>query len=121
MALEYQGEIVCEIDGREVDIVSFDETVTTGRKPVKTMNKTGRAKGFARGTQTIELKITAPAPTTGDYDWAGMENAKIDIYQVGNSAQRTSYTDCGSISVGSRYQLDGEMVRDISIFALRKV
>ena len=120
MALEYTGEIVCEVNGKEVDIVSLDETVVTGRKMVKTMNRTGRAKGFAKGISTVELKITAPAPLAGDFDWAGMENAKIDIYPQGGGGVRTTYSDCSSASVGSRYQLEGEMVRDISIFALRK-
>ena len=46
MALEeYVGAIVMEVDGQEIEVTDLKEDVTTGRKLVKTMNKTGRAKG----------------------------------------------------------------------------
>lgn len=120
MALEYDGEVVVEINGQEVDCISFDDTVNTGRKPVKTMNRLGRAKGSVNGVKTFEMKITAPAPDTGDYAWGRMKDAQIVIYPVGNPAKRTTFMDCNVISVGSRYQLEGEMVRDVSLYALDK-
>jgi hypothetical protein len=120
MALEYDGEIVVEINGQEVDVVSFDETVTTGRKPVKTMNRTGRPKGSVTGIKTVEMKITAPSPSTGGFDWENMKDALIVTYPVGNPAKRTSYIDSNVTSVGSKYQLEGEAVRDISLYCLRK-
>ncbi len=65
MALqEYLGAIVMEIDGQEVEIESLDVTFKTGRKLVKTMNKTGRAKGFAKGIGEYDLKITAVIPVS---------------------------------------------------------
>lgn len=121
MALEYDGEVVVEINGAEVDVVSFDDTVNTGRRPVKTMNKTGRAKGSVKGIETIEMKITAPAPATGEFNWRTMKDAQIVIYPVGNPTKRTTFIDSNVSSVGSRYQLDGEAVRDISLYCLRKV
>ena len=121
MSIEYDGEVVVEINGKEVDVVSFDDTVTTGRKPVKTMNRTGRAKGSVNGIKSVEMKITAPSPAVGEYDWESMKDAQIVIYPVGNNAKRTLFMDCNVMSVGSRYQLEGEMVRDISLYALRKV
>jgi len=121
MTLEYDGEVVVEINGVEVDVVSFDDTVNTGRKPVKTMNRTGRAKGSVSGIESIDMKITAPAPATGEFNWRTMKDAQIVIYPVGNSAKRTTYSDSNVSSVGSRYQLEGEMVRDVSLYCLRKV
>lgn len=121
MALEYDGEVAVEINGKEVDVISFDDTVNTGRKPVKTMNRTGRAKGSVNGIETIDMKITAPAPATGEYDWRTMKDALIVIYPVGNPSKRTSFIDSNVSSVGSRYQLEGEMVRDVSLYCLRKV
>jgi hypothetical protein len=121
MALEYDGEIVVLINSQEVDVVSFDDTVTTGRKMVKTMNKTGRARGSVNGAESIDMKITAPAPATGEFNWRTMRDAQIVHHPVGNPAKRTTYEDCNVTSVGSRYQLEGEMVRDVSLYCLRKV
>ena len=121
MSIEYDGEIVVEVNGQEVDVVSFDDTVNVARKPVKTMNRTGRAKGSVTGSKSYDLKITAPAPASGEYDWEAMLDAQIVIYPVGNSSKRTTFQDCNVTSVNSRYQLEGEMVRDISLYCLRKV
>ncbi|MER2953249.1 phage tail protein, partial [Morganella morganii] len=41
MLEEYAGAIVLEIDGREVEVTDMDVQEVTGRKLVKTMNKTG--------------------------------------------------------------------------------
>lgn len=120
MGIEYDGEVVVLVNGKEVDVASFDDTVNTGRKPVKTMNRTGRPKGSVTGSESIDMKITAPAPATGEYAWRLMNNALIVIHPVGNPNKRTTFSDCNVISVGSRYQLEGEMVRDISLYALRK-
>jgi hypothetical protein len=121
MAIDYDGEVVVEINTQEVDVVSFDDTVTTGRKVVKTMNRTGRAKGSVSGIETVEMSLTAPAPATGEYNWRTMKDAQIVIFPVGNTAKRTSYIDCNVISVGSKYQLEGEMVRDVKLYCLKKV
>lgn len=121
MGIEYDGEIVVEINGQEVDCISFDDTVKTGRKSVKTMNRTGRPKGSVTGIESVEMKLTAPAPATGEFNWRTMKDARIVIYPVGNVSKRTTFMDCNVDSVGSKYQLEGEMVRDISLYALRKV
>jgi hypothetical protein len=121
MTIEYDGEVVCEIDGTEVDIVSFDETTSTGRKPVKTMNRLGRAKGSTTGSSMTTMKITAPSPATGEYAWKRMKDSLIVIYPVGNPTKRTSYQSCNVSNVSSRYQLDNEMVRDIDLYCLNVV
>jgi hypothetical protein len=121
MAIEYDGEVVCEIDGKEVDIVSFDETTSTGRKPVKTMNPLGRAKGSTTGSSITTMKITAPAPSSGEYPWKRMRDSLIVIYPVGNPTKRTLYQSSNVSNVSSRYQLDNEMVRDIDLYCLNVV
>ena len=121
MALkEYQGAIVMEVDGREVEIESLDITEKTGRKLVKTMNRTGRPSGFTRGVSEIDIKVSAVIPAEGDIDWAAIEGAKITIYPVGGG-MRTSYLDCFTIDVGKKYKVDGEAMQDLSMAALRKV
>jgi len=122
MALEeYLGSIVMEIDGQEIEIESLDVTSKTGRKLVKTMNKTGRAKGFAKGIAEIDLKVTAVIPSAGDIDWAGIEGAKITIYPLTSGGQRTTYQDCFTIDVGEKYTVDSEAKRDLTMAALREV
>lgn len=122
MALEeYVGSIIMELDGREVDIESVNESVTTGRRVVKTMNSTGRPKGYSKGMADYTLRVTAPVPRSGEIDWENVDGAKITIFPFDGDGKRESYLDCFSISVGSSYQVDGESKRDIEMMALRKV
>lgn len=122
MALEeYLGSIVMEVDGQEVEISSFDVKRMTGRKLVKTMNKTGRAKGFARGIETFDLTVKAVMPVSGNLDWAGIEGAKITVYPQTAGGQRESYLDCFTIDVGESYTVDNEAIQDLTMAALRRV
>ena len=121
MALvEYEGIVVMEVDGVEIDIDSIDVTNKTGRKVVKSMNKPGRARGFTQGISDIELKISAMIPLTGDLDWASIVGAKITISPV-SGGQRTSYLDCFTTEVGRKYKVDGEAKQDLTMVALREV
>jgi hypothetical protein len=122
MALEeYLGAIVMEIDGQEIEVTSVDVRHITGRKLVKTMNRTGRAKGFAKGIETYDLTVSAVIPTSGDIDWAAIEGAKITIYPLETGGQRTSYLDVFTLDVGDKYQVDNEAMRDLTMAALREV
>ena len=122
MALqEYLGAIVMEIDGKEVEIESLDVTFKSGRKLVKTMNKTGRAKGFSRGIAEYDLKVTAVIPVADDVNWGAIEGAKITIYPLTVGGKRKSYLDCFTVEVGDKYSTDNEAKRDLSMIALREV
>lgn len=121
MALEeYLGAIILEIDGQEIDIESLDESVKTGRKIVKTMNRTGRPKGYARGMADYELKLTVAVPLTGEIDWAAIDGAKITIYPQDSTGKRVSYLDCFTVDVGSTYNVENEAKRNIGMMALRR-
>ncbi|HFV6019778.1 TPA: multidrug DMT transporter permease [Escherichia coli] len=89
---EYIGSIVLEIDSQEIEITDLDVQINTGRKLVKTMNKSGRAKGFARGIATYELSVSAVIPDTNEPDWENLEGVKISLYPLSNSGKRTSYS-----------------------------
>ncbi|MGL5629029.1 MAG: phage tail protein [Plesiomonas shigelloides] len=123
MALEeYVGAIVLEIDGREIEVTDLDEQVITGRKLVKTMNKTGRSKGFSRGIAEYELTLSVVIPLEGDLDWEAIEGAKVTQYPLsGSGGVRVSYLDCFSTKVGAKYTVDNEGKRDISMNALRRI
>jgi hypothetical protein len=122
MALqEYIGAIVLEVDGKDVEVESFDATEKTGRKLVKTMNRTGRAKGFSKGIAEYDLKVTVVIPLTGDLDWAAIEGAKLTVEPVTKGGKRVSYVDCFTVEVGEKYNVDNEAKRDLTMVALRKV
>jgi hypothetical protein len=115
--IEYTGAIILSVDGKDYDVESVDVTRKTGRKRVNTMNRTGKAKGFARGVAEFDLKMTLPV-TPGDPDWSAIENAKVTLEPLNIGDKRVSYTGCGTTEVGEKYQVDGEAKRDITMFAL---
>ncbi|MBJ9752728.1 MULTISPECIES: phage tail protein [Burkholderia cepacia complex] len=123
MALEeYVGAIVLEVDGKEAEVVSVSPTSKTGKKPVATMNRTGRVKGFARGIESHEMKVTVVIPLSGDeIDWWNMEGGKLTIFPVSPGGKRVSYQDCVTIDMGDQYTADNEARRDLSIFSTRRV
>uniref|UniRef100_UPI0036D2BE33 hypothetical protein n=1 Tax=Streptomyces lavendulae TaxID=1914 RepID=UPI0036D2BE33 len=49
MADNYVGQIVLEINGTDYEVTSVEPSLNTGRKVVKTMNRTGRPTGTAKG------------------------------------------------------------------------
>lgn len=121
MALqEYAGAIVLEVDGREIEVVSVDVKESTGRKLVKTMNRSRRAKGFARGIAEYTLNVTVPVDLDGKVNWAAIEGAKLSIDPLTPGGKRISYMDCFTLDVGEKYTVDNEAVRDVSMAALRK-
>lgn len=122
MIEEYVGSIILEMDGQEIEVTDLKEDVTTGRKLVKTMNKTGRAKGFSRGIAEYELSISVVIPLTGDLNWEAMEGARITQYPLsGSGGKRVSFLDCFSTKVGASYTVDNEAKRDITVSALRRI
>ncbi|KGA31957.1 phage tail protein [Pectobacterium odoriferum] len=123
MALEeYVGAIVLEVNGVELECTDLKEDVQTGRKLVKTMNRTGRAKGFSRGIAEYQVTVSVVIPLNGDLDWEGMEGVKITQYPVsGSGGKRVSFLDCFSTQVGAQYTVDNEAKRDITFAALRRV
>lgn len=121
MALkEYLGAIVLEVNGVEVEVESLDVTKKTGRKLVKTMNRTGRPAGFAKGVEEIDLKVSVVIPLTGDMDWGAIEGAKIVVYPTAAGGKRTAYYDCFTIDVGEKYGVDTEAKRDLTMAALKE-
>ncbi|MEN0626019.1 phage tail protein [Phytobacter ursingii] len=122
MALEeYVGAIVLYADGQEIEVTDIRPQTNTGRKLVKTMNKTGRAKGYSKGIAENSLSITVVLPKDVEQpDWDGMVGAKLTIMDMdGNPLY--SYLDCFTTQIGEQYSVDNEARRDITIQSLRKV
>jgi hypothetical protein len=119
MAEKFVGHIVMTVDGREIEVVSFNANRNTGKKPVATMNRKKRISGHAEGLTTYELSLEVAIPLDGsEPDWAAIEDAKITLYPEGHDDQRESYLGCACTSVSAAYRVDGEAVRSLSMFAL---
>lgn len=120
--MEYVGAIVLEVDGVEIEVTKCDPKVNTGRKGVKTLNSSGRMRGFIQGIAEYTLSITAVKPKDGtELDWDNITNAKVTFYPLGNDGQRTTYQECFTTEVGESYTVDNEAVIDIQMGALNKV
>ena len=122
MAATYAGAVIMEVNGVEVEIVSIKPTTTTGRKPVRTMNRRGKIRGYADGITEYKLSLTAAIPFDGTaVDWDNITEAKITIFPINKEDKRVTYIGCSTTECSSQYQDDGEAKIDIEMFALDKV
>jgi hypothetical protein len=118
----YVGAVVMEVNGREVEIISIKPKTTTGRKVVKTMNRRGKARGYADGVTEYSLSLTAAVPFDGtEIDWEHITNAKITIFPINAEEKRTSYLHCFSTECSGQYEVENEARIDIEMIALDKV
>ncbi len=118
---EYVGAVVLEIDGREYEIIDLNVTHDTGKKIVKTMNRTGKAMGFTRGVETFELQCTAAIPINDDFDWSNLDGAKLSIMPVKGNGQRVSYINCLTQKIGEKYDAENEARRDLTLLAQDRI
>lgn len=118
MSDSYVGMIVLSINGVDYECKSLEDTLKTGRTVVKTMNRSGRPKGSAKGIEEYELKVSVAIPKTGEPNWRAMVDAKITIEPQDGGGQRESWTGVSLTEMGSKYQLEGEATRDLTLTAL---
>lgn len=118
----FMGAVVMEVNGQEVEIISLKPSCTTGRKVVKTMNRRGRARGYADGVTEYKLSLTAAIPVASNrIDWENITNAKVTIYPINDEGERISYIGCSSLECSEQYEVENEARIDIEMFALDKV
>jgi len=122
MALEeFEGAIILELDGREIDCTSLSVRESTGRRLVRTMNRSGHGAGFVQGVDQFDLTVTVVVPKDGaEVDWARITGSKITREPIAGG-QRVSYLDCFTTEVGQSFEVDGEARKTISMHALREV
>ena len=118
---EYAGSVVLEVDGTEYECTQISFEINTGRKLVKTMNSTGRAKGFSQGIATFDFTLSVVIPLGDTTDWGSITDSKVTIYPLDNTGQRTTYQDCFSTGYSEKYTVDNEAMRDVKMSALNKV
>ncbi|OSI25062.1 phage tail protein [Neisseria dumasiana] len=122
MSTEYVGSVTLYLGAQEIEITKIDVKDNTGKKPVKTMNRTRRTKGFTRGVGQYDITFTAVVPTDGKpVDWANIDDAKISLVPDVEGARPTSYLGFCVTEAGDSYTVDNELVVDVSGFAVRKV
>lgn len=122
MALEeYVGAVVLEVDGREIDCVSLSVQINTGRRGVRTMNRSARIAGYTEGVTAIELTLTVVIPTDGsEPQWDKIKDAKVSRELISGGG-RFSYLDAFTTAVGATFEIDGEARKTINMIASREV
>lgn len=119
MAEEYVGAVILEWAGREIECASVSTDISTGKRIVKTMNRSGRAKGHAAGIADFRLSVEVPIPTDGtEPDWLTITNAKLTVAPLNDNGQREIFTGCEVETVSSRYQVEGAAMRTLTVTAL---
>ncbi|KGT95301.1 phage tail protein [Erwinia typographi] len=119
----YVGPIVLEVNGTEIEIVSVSPTVDTGRKLVKTMNSTGRAKGHVNGIATYNLTLEAVKPKGHTIVWENIVDGKLTLYpqDTADGDKTITYQNFTVQTVGDQYNVDNEARVSISGFALNRI
>ncbi|WP_439240870.1 phage tail tube protein [Lonepinella sp. BR2474] len=120
MALKYASLGVVDVDGQEIELTKLDVKVITGRKAVKTINRKGRVKGYAKGIAEFSLSMTVAVPLDGSEPlWDDVDDARVTVEE--QNGERISYLNCFVTEVGTSYTVDNEELRDIQMVACDKV
>lgn len=87
----YVGPIVLEVNGTEIEITGVSPTVDTGRKLVKTMNSTGRARGHVNGIATYNLTLEAVVPKNRHHPVGNHHRRQADAVPGGRRQRRPDH------------------------------
>ena len=118
MAEEAVGSIVMSVDGQEYDCSKFTSKKTTGNKRILTMNRKLKAKFKAKGITVYDLTCSVVIPDGKDtVDWDGVEGIRISI-ESPTGGFRETYTDCEVQEYTDSYDVNGETMRDLTLFAM---
>ncbi|MGX5053116.1 phage tail protein [Enterobacter asburiae] len=118
----YIGPIVLEVNGTEIEVTRVSPSVDTGRKLVKTMNSTGRARGHVNGIATYNLTLEAVKPKGRTTVWENIVDAKLTLFPEDGSGDRTiTYQNFTVQTVGDEYNVDNEARVSITGFALNRI
>ncbi|HFG4486762.1 hypothetical protein I5555_18525 [Acinetobacter baumannii] len=118
MSEEAVGSIVMSFNGLDYDVSRLGTSITTGNRPIPTMNRQQRVKFKSRGITTYELTATVVIPDGKDtVQWLQVDDARISIESPSGNYRET-FIDCNVTSVGATYDLNGETVRELQLFCL---
>jgi len=112
------GSIVMSFNGLDYDVSRLGTSITTGNRPIATMNRQQRVKYKSRGITTYELTATVVIPDGKDtVQWLQVDDARISIESPSGNYRET-FIDCNVTSVGATYDMNGETVRELQLFCL---
>jgi hypothetical protein len=112
------GSIVMSFNGLDYDVSRLGTSITTGKRPIATMNRQQRVKYKSKGITTYELTATVVIPDGKDtVQWLQVDDARISIESPSGNYRET-FIDCNVTSVGATYDLNGETVRELQLFCL---
>ncbi|WP_043969806.1 MULTISPECIES: hypothetical protein [unclassified Acinetobacter] len=118
MAEEAVGSIVMSVDGLDYDCSKFNSTKANGKKRILTMNRTLKAKYKSGGIKVFDITCSVVIPDGKDsIDWDNIEDARISI-ESPNGGFRETYIDCNVTTASDSYDVNGETVRDLTLFAM---
>ncbi|RXS92973.1 hypothetical protein [Acinetobacter junii] len=112
---ELVGTVVLYVNGQEIDCASVSSSEQAGRKIVPTMNSKGRANKSAHTTKSGTLQIDAYIPKEGAIDWASISGATV-IAEAIDGGYREVWSGVGVVTVGKRFNLDGEATQSLECF-----
>ncbi|EAB5694034.1 phage tail protein [Salmonella enterica] len=121
MADTYVGPVVLEVNGTEIEVTRVSPSMDTGRKLVKTMNSTGRARGHVNGIATYNLTLEAVKPKGRTIVWDNIVDAKLTLYPLEGGDKTITYQNFTVQTVGDEYSVDNEARVSITGFALNRV
>ncbi|QHH96688.1 hypothetical protein [Acinetobacter dispersus] len=118
MAEEAVSLIIMSVDGQDYDCIKFNVSKTNGRKRIPTMNRKLRAKYKSDGIKLYDITCSVVIPDSKDkVDWENIEDARISI-ESPSGGFRETYIDCSVTSSSDSYDVNGETMRDLTIFAM---
>ncbi|EOV8808849.1 hypothetical protein [Acinetobacter baumannii] len=118
MSEDAVGSIVMSFNGLDYDVSRLGTSITTGNRPIATMNRQQRVKYKSKGITTYELTATVVIPDGKDtVQWLKVDDARISIESPSGNYRET-FIDCNVTSVGATYDLNGETVRELQLFCL---
>ncbi|ENX02651.1 hypothetical protein F900_01097 [Acinetobacter modestus] len=118
MAEQAVGSIVMSVDGQDYDCSKFSAKKTTGNKRIATMNRKMKVKYKSKGVTLYDLTCSVVIPNSKDtVDWDSIEDARISI-ESPDGGFRETYIDCEVQDIGDSYDVNGETMRDLTLFAM---
>lgn len=117
--MEFIGAVILEWGSIEIECVSISVEANSNGRVIKTISKSGVAKGHANGIPDYKLTVEVPIPTgKSEPFWMSIKDAKMTIAPIDDKDPREVYKHCKVESMSSKYQVDGVAMRTLGIVAL---
>ncbi|HGF9412192.1 TPA: hypothetical protein ACNIN5_003538 [Acinetobacter baumannii] len=112
------GAIVMSFNGLDYDVARFTSSITTGNRPVPTMNRKQRVKYKSKGITTYQLTASVVIPNGKDtVNWLAVEDGRLSV-ESPDGKYRETFIDCNVQSISKSYEVNGETMRDLEMFCL---